>query len=127
MCSIPEVKRSAQVGGPTVERGQPRRGGAVKILTSICLVGRLGKTGRHMINVQYGNASPPMVCAPERDPGTITMATVLNDNARKALTSGRDAHLVTLNPDGSPQTPLVWVGLDNDEIVCAPLLRNWAR
>jgi PPOX class probable F420-dependent enzyme len=26
---------------------------------------------------------------------------------------------VTLNKDGSPQVSIVWVGLDNDEIVCA--------
>jgi PPOX class probable F420-dependent enzyme len=29
------------------------------------------------------------------------------------------AHLVTLNPDGSPQVTVVWVGLDGDEIVAA--------
>jgi PPOX class probable F420-dependent enzyme len=31
------------------------------------------------------------------------------------------AHLVTLNPDGSPQVTVVWVGLDGDEIVAAHL------
>jgi PPOX class probable F420-dependent enzyme len=46
---------------------------------------------------------------------------ILNDSVRQALTSGRNAHLVTLNPDGSPQVSLVWVGLDGDEIVCAHL------
>ena len=31
--------------------------------------------------------------------------------------SGRLAHLVTLNRDGSPQVSCIWVGLDGDEIV----------
>jgi hypothetical protein len=31
------------------------------------------------------------------------------------------AHLVTLNPDGSPQVSLVWAGLDEDEIVAGHL------
>lgn len=46
---------------------------------------------------------------------------ILNDTVRQALTSGHLAHLVTLNPDGSPQISIVWVGLDGDEIVCAHL------
>jgi PPOX class probable F420-dependent enzyme len=49
------------------------------------------------------------------------MAQVLNDAARQALNAGHLAHLVTLNPDGSPQVSVVWVGLDGDEIVCAHL------
>jgi len=49
------------------------------------------------------------------------MDTVLNDAAREALTSGKLAHLVTLNADGSPQITLVWVGIEGDEIVCAHL------
>jgi PPOX class probable F420-dependent enzyme len=47
--------------------------------------------------------------------------TVLNDAARAALTGGHLAHLVTLNPDGSPQLSVVWVGLDCDDIVFAHL------
>jgi PPOX class probable F420-dependent enzyme len=46
---------------------------------------------------------------------------VLSDAVRQALTSGRLAHLVTLNRDGSPQVTLVWVGLDGDEIVSGHL------
>jgi hypothetical protein len=42
---------------------------------------------------------------------------VLIDQARAALVSGHLAHLVTLNPDGSPQVTIVWVGLEGDEIV----------
>jgi PPOX class probable F420-dependent enzyme len=41
--------------------------------------------------------------------------------ARDLLTSGRLAHFVTLNPDGSPQVSIVWVGLDGDEIVSGHL------
>ena len=54
------------------------------------------------------------------------MSIVLNDNVRKALTSGNLAHLVTLNPDGSPHISIVWVGLEGDEIVCAHL-GSWKK
>jgi len=47
--------------------------------------------------------------------------TILNDAARRALTSGRLAHLVTLDSDGSPQVSCVYVGLDGDDIVCGHL------
>jgi PPOX class probable F420-dependent enzyme len=46
---------------------------------------------------------------------------ILNDTVRQALTAGHPAHLVTLNNDGSPQVSIVWVGLDEDEIVCGHL------
>ena len=57
---------------------------------------------------------------------------VLNDAARAAVTSGKIAHLVTLNADGSPQMSAVWVGLDGDEIVSGHMddrlkLRNVRR
>ncbi len=47
--------------------------------------------------------------------------TSLPDSARAVLRSSALAHLVTLNPDGSPQVTVVWVGLDGDEIVAAHL------
>jgi PPOX class probable F420-dependent enzyme len=47
--------------------------------------------------------------------------TSLPDSARAVLESPALAHLVTLNPDGSPQVTVVWVGLDGDEIVAAHL------
>lgn len=50
----------------------------------------------------------------------------LNNAVRQALTAGCNAHLVTLNPDGSPQVSLVWIGLDGDEIVCAHLA-SWKK
>jgi PPOX class probable F420-dependent enzyme len=57
---------------------------------------------------------------------------VLSDTAREALASGHLAHLTTINPDGSPQVTLVWIGLDGDEIVSGHLnnhlkLRNIRR
>ena len=49
------------------------------------------------------------------------MTTSLPGSARAVLDSPALAHLVTLNPDGSPQVTVVWVGLDGDEIVAAHL------
>ena len=43
---------------------------------------------------------------------------------QKLIESGRPAHLVTLNPDGSPQVTLVWIGLDGDDIVAGHLPKN---
>jgi len=40
------------------------------------------------------------------------------------IETGVDAHLVTMNKDGSPHVTIVWIGLDSDEIVCAHLPRN---
>jgi len=48
----------------------------------------------------------------------------LPDSARAVLESSALAHLVTLNPDGSPQVTVVWVGLDGDEIVAAHLAQH---
>lgn len=45
------------------------------------------------------------------------MTAALTEEVRRALTAGRLAHLVTLEPDGRPQVTLVWVGLDGDQIV----------
>src|SRR4051812_48497864 len=57
---------------------------------------------------------------------------VLNSAAVAAVTGGHLAHLVTINPDGSPQLSVVWVGLDGDDIVSGHLgdrqkLRNVRR
>lgn len=49
---------------------------------------------------------------------------VLDDAARDALSAGHLAHLATVNPDGSPQVTVVWVGIDGDEIVSAHLRRS---
>ena len=57
---------------------------------------------------------------------------VLTPAARAVIESGRLAHLVTVEADGSPQTSIVWVGLDGDQIVSGHLdlrrkLRNVQR
>src|SRR2546428_5142112 len=49
---------------------------------------------------------------------------VLPESARKLIESGALAHLVTLNPDGSPQLSCVWVGLKGDELVAGHLPRH---
>lgn len=49
---------------------------------------------------------------------------ILPGTARDVLLSGALAHLVTINPDGSPQVSCVWVGLDGEEIVSAHLNRS---
>jgi PPOX class probable F420-dependent enzyme len=54
------------------------------------------------------------------------------DSVRQVLTSNRLAHLVTIEPDGSPQVTCAWVGVEDEEIVIATLpeqrkLRNIRR
>jgi PPOX class probable F420-dependent enzyme len=46
--------------------------------------------------------------------------------AREVLESNELAHLVTLNPDGSPQVTCVWVRLEDGEIVSGHLGR-WQK
>ena len=45
----------------------------------------------------------------------------LPESARELLESDALAHVVTLNPDGSPQVTCVWIGLDGDELVSGHL------
>jgi len=64
--------------------------------------------------------------------GTIERMT-LPQSARELIESASLAHLVTVNPDGSPQVTCIWVGLEQDEIISGHLnadqakLRNIAR
>jgi PPOX class probable F420-dependent enzyme len=46
---------------------------------------------------------------------------LIPDEARELLESDALAHLVTIEPDGSPQVSCVWVGLEDGEIVFASL------
>jgi PPOX class probable F420-dependent enzyme len=48
----------------------------------------------------------------------------LLDSIRTLIESGPLAHLVTLNPDGSPQVTIVWIGIEDDEIVSGHLFRH---
>lgn len=45
------------------------------------------------------------------------MIVSLSDRARRVLDAPNPAVLATVNPDGSPQTSVVWVGRDGDELV----------
>jgi PPOX class probable F420-dependent enzyme len=47
---------------------------------------------------------------------------LLTDEVRRALTAGHLGHLTTLNPDGSPQVSVVWVGLEGDDVVIGHLM-----
>ncbi len=42
---------------------------------------------------------------------------MLPESAKELIRSGRLAHLVTLDVDGSPHVTLAWVGLDGDDVV----------
>ena len=51
---------------------------------------------------------------------------------RDLIESGPLAHLSTINPDGSPQVSVIWIGLDGDDLVSGHLpwnakLRNIER
>ena len=48
----------------------------------------------------------------------------LHPEIKALIESGCPAHLVTLNPDGSPQVTLVWVGVEGDHLVTAHLPKN---
>jgi PPOX class probable F420-dependent enzyme len=52
----------------------------------------------------------------------LMSASLLTDDVRQALTAGRLGHLTTVNPDGSPQASVVWVGLEGDDIVIGHLM-----
>ena len=43
---------------------------------------------------------------------------------RDLVATGPLCHLTTLNPDGSPQVTVVWVGADGDDLVTAHLPHN---
>jgi PPOX class probable F420-dependent enzyme len=47
--------------------------------------------------------------------------TAIPEPARAILDGDALAHLVTINPDGSPQVSCVWVGVDDGEVVFASL------
>jgi PPOX class probable F420-dependent enzyme len=48
----------------------------------------------------------------------------LAPEVRTVIESGRLAHLVTVNADGSPHVTIVWVGLDGDDIVVGKLFAD---
>ena len=57
---------------------------------------------------------------------------MIPDTVRAVLDAHPLGHLVTLDPDGSPQVTVVWVGIDGDELVVGSIgmrqkLRNVER
>lgn len=46
----------------------------------------------------------------------------ISPGARAVIESGRLAHFVTVNADGSPHVTIVWVGLDGGDIVIGKLM-----
>ncbi|MFE0331170.1 PPOX class F420-dependent oxidoreductase [Streptomyces sp. NPDC058960] len=48
----------------------------------------------------------------------------LPDDLRELIESGPMAHLSTINPDGSPQVTVIWIGLDGDDIVSGHMARH---
>jgi PPOX class probable F420-dependent enzyme len=43
---------------------------------------------------------------------------------RDLIESGPLAHLSTIDPDGSPQVTVVWIGLDGDDVVSGHMARH---
>jgi PPOX class probable F420-dependent enzyme len=57
---------------------------------------------------------------------------MLPDSAKAVVTSGRLAHVVTLDEDGAPHVTIAWVGLDGEDVVIGTLfdqrkLKNMRR
>jgi PPOX class probable F420-dependent enzyme len=42
---------------------------------------------------------------------------MLPPELRELIESGPMAHLTTINPDGSPQVSVIWIGLDGEQLV----------
>jgi PPOX class probable F420-dependent enzyme len=56
----------------------------------------------------------------------------LHPELRDVIDAGALGHLVTINPDGSPQVTVVWLGRDGDDVLVAHLgegqkMRNMER
>jgi PPOX class probable F420-dependent enzyme len=47
----------------------------------------------------------------------------LADSLRNLVNSGPLAHLSTIDPDGSPQVSVIWIGLDGDDLVSGHMKR----
>jgi len=51
--------------------------------------------------------------------------TPVPDELRDLIASGPMTHLSTINPDGSPQVTVIWIGLDGDDLVSGHM--TWQR
>lgn len=67
--------------------------------------------------------------------GPPSMANCLEDHSAKAMpalppelreliTSGPMVHLSTINPDGSPQVTVIWIGIDSGDLVSTHMRDN---
>lgn len=56
--------------------------------------------------------------------GRGRVAVALPESAVDLIESGANAHLVTVNADGSPQLSMIWPGVDDGEIVAGHLRFN---
>jgi PPOX class probable F420-dependent enzyme len=50
--------------------------------------------------------------------------TTLPDELRKLIEAGPLVHLATVNPDGSPQVSVIWVGIDGGQLVSGHMSRH---
>jgi PPOX class probable F420-dependent enzyme len=50
--------------------------------------------------------------------------TVLNPELIELIEAGPLVHLSTVNPDGSPQVSVIWIGLDGDQLVSGHMGRH---
>jgi PPOX class probable F420-dependent enzyme len=50
--------------------------------------------------------------------------TELPPELRELIQSGPMVHLSTINPDGSPQVTVIWLGLDGDDLVSTHMREN---
>jgi Pyridoxamine 5'-phosphate oxidase len=49
------------------------------------------------------------------------MGIALSEAALRLLDGRNYAVLATVNPDGSPQTSVMWVGRDGRDLLCSPV------
>lgn len=54
----------------------------------------------------------------------MTTVGALPRELRDLIESGPMAHLSTINPDGSPQVSVIWIGLDGDDLVSGHMSRH---
>lgn len=54
---------------------------------------------------------------------TVVAVSTLPPDLRALIESGPLVHLSTINPDGSPQVTVIWVGLDGDDLVSGHMSR----
>jgi PPOX class probable F420-dependent enzyme len=66
---------------------------------------------------------PPTMASRPEDHSAKAMP-ALPDELRELIESGPMAHLSTINPDGSPQVSVIWIGLDGGDLVSTHMRDN---